>query len=94
MGHLHADVISSITMAGAFGIHIDARSAMVIGLIPHCDLKNITMVGNAAGHGAYLALMDRAKRKEADSVARRVIHIELALEKDFQKEFMKALAMP
>jgi uncharacterized 2Fe-2S/4Fe-4S cluster protein (DUF4445 family) len=94
MGHLHADVISSITMAGAFGIHIDARSAMVIGLIPHCDLKNITMVGNAAGHGAYLALMDRAKRKKADSVARRVIHIELALEKDFQKEFMKALAMP
>jgi uncharacterized 2Fe-2S/4Fe-4S cluster protein (DUF4445 family) len=52
------------------------------------------MVGNAAGHGAYLALMDRAKRNEADSIARRVTHIELVLEKDFQKEFMKALEIP
>lgn len=93
MGHLHADTISSITIAGAFGMHIDARSALVIGLFPHCDLKNITMVGNAAGHGAYLALVDRDKRKEAERVARRVTHIELAREEIFQKEFMKALAM-
>jgi uncharacterized 2Fe-2S/4Fe-4S cluster protein (DUF4445 family) len=52
------------------------------------------MVGNAAGHGAYLALIDRDKREEADRIALRVTHIELAMEEGFQKEFMKALAIP
>ncbi len=52
------------------------------------------MVGNAAGHGAYLSLVDRSKRDEADRVARMVKHIELAMEEDFQSEFMKALAIP
>jgi len=52
------------------------------------------MVGNAAGHGAYLALVDRSKRYEADMIARKVTHVELAMEEDFQAEFMKALAIP
>jgi uncharacterized 2Fe-2S/4Fe-4S cluster protein (DUF4445 family) len=81
-------------MQGAFGMHIDKESALTVGLLPQCEPNNIVMVGNAAGHGAYLALVDRSKREEADRVARGVTHIELAMEEDFQKEFMKALAIP
>jgi uncharacterized 2Fe-2S/4Fe-4S cluster protein (DUF4445 family) len=94
MGLLHQDAIHTLTIAGAFGMHIDKKSALSVGLFPHCEPDNIVMVGNAAGHGAYLALMDRNKREEADWIARRVQHIELAMEKDFQKEFMKALLIP
>jgi len=52
------------------------------------------MVGNAAGHGAYLALVDRGKREEAGLLAREVEHIELAMEQGFQKEFVKSLSIP
>ncbi len=75
-------------------MHIDKESALTIGLFPYCEPSNIVMVGNAAGHGAYLALVDRDKREEADRIARSVTHIELAMEEGFQKEFMKALAIP
>jgi uncharacterized 2Fe-2S/4Fe-4S cluster protein (DUF4445 family) len=94
MAHLNMDVVRKVVIAGAFGMHIDKDSALTIGLFPRCEPENIIMVGNAAGHGAYLALMDRAKREEADKVARKVTHIELAMEKDFQREFMKSLAIP
>ena len=94
MHHLNMDSIQKITIAGAFGMHINKESALTIGLFPYCELDNIVMVGNAAGHGAYLALMNREKREEADRVARRITHIELAMEKGFQKEFLKALHIP
>jgi uncharacterized 2Fe-2S/4Fe-4S cluster protein (DUF4445 family) len=83
-----------MVIAGAFGMHIDKRNALTIGLFPWCNPKNIIVVGNAAGHGAYLALVNRDKREEADRIARSVEHIELALEEEFQKEFLKALAFP
>jgi len=94
MRHLNITAISNLTIAGAFGMHIDTESALTIGLLPQCEPRNIVMVGNAAGHGAYLALVDRSKRDEADMVARKITHVELAMEEDFQTEFMKSLAIP
>jgi uncharacterized 2Fe-2S/4Fe-4S cluster protein (DUF4445 family) len=94
MRHLKIDVINRMAIAGAFGMHIDKKSALAIGLFPCCELENITVVGNSAGHGAYLTLIDCDKREEADNIARKVEHIELAMEEDFQKEFTKALAIP
>ena len=94
MRHLNIDSLPGLTIAGAFGMHIDKESALTLGLLPYCEPNNIIMVGNAAGHGAYLALVDRSKREEADKAARMVTHIELAMEEDFQSQFMKALTMP
>lgn len=94
MEHLKIDAIHSIIISGAFGMHIDKESALTIGLFPWCEQENITMVGNAAGHGAYLALIDREKREEADRVAHIATHVELAMEDSFQREFIKALAIP
>jgi uncharacterized 2Fe-2S/4Fe-4S cluster protein (DUF4445 family) len=48
-------------------------------------------VGNAAGDGARIALLNREKRAEADEIARKVEYVELTIEKDFQKEFIDAL---
>jgi len=94
MRHLNIDTLYGLTIAGAFGMHIDKESTLTLGLLPQCEPDNIVMVGNAAGHGAYLALIDRSKRDEADRIARMVTHVELAMEEDFQSEFMKALAIP
>ena len=91
MNHFKLDSINRIVIAGAFGLHIDKESALTIGLFPSCPPENIILVGNAAGHGAYLALVNRDKREEADRIARTVEHIELAMEEEFQKEFLNAL---
>lgn len=94
MQHFGMDSLNRIVIAGAFGMHIDKENALAIGLFPPCDPKNVITVGNAAGHGAYLALIDRKKREQADTIAAMVEHIELALEKNFQKEFMRSLDIP
>jgi uncharacterized 2Fe-2S/4Fe-4S cluster protein (DUF4445 family) len=93
LNHLGASSVKRMRVAGAFGQHINKEHALTIGLFPWCDPKNIRLVGNAAGHGAYLTLLDKEKRREAETVAGRVIHFELALEKEFQSQFMKALSL-
>ena len=94
MDRLGIGAVERMVIAGAFGMHLDKENALTIGLFPWFDPAKIALVGNAAGHGAYLALVDREKRAEADRVARRVTHVELALEKGFQKAFLKALSFP
>jgi uncharacterized 2Fe-2S/4Fe-4S cluster protein (DUF4445 family) len=57
-------------------------------------LEKVQVVGNAAGDGARIALLNVEKRKEAAKVAREVEFIETAVEPDFQTRFMEALAIP
>src|SRR5690348_8626208 len=41
MDHLGIDQLDRITLAGAFGSHIDVKYAMILGMIPDCDLAKI-----------------------------------------------------
>ena len=88
------DHVDEVILAGAFGSYIDKESAMAIGMFPDCDLSHVHAVGNAAGDGARIALLDAEKRREAAQVARRVEFVETAAEPDFQKKFMDAIAIP
>lgn len=68
---------------GAFGSYIDPKYAMILGLIPDCDLGKVYAVGNAAGDGARIALLNRHKRIEAQEIARWVRYIETAVDPEF-----------
>ena len=94
MRRLGIEKLDKVILAGAFGSYIDTEEAMVLGMFPDCDLKNIYAVGNAAGDGARIALLNRDKRLEADEIARKVEYMELTLEADFQKEFIEAMQIP
>ena len=83
-----------VTLAGAFGSHIDPLFAMTLGLIPDCDLAKVASAGNAAGTGARIALLNLAARAEIASVVRRIDKIETAIEPDFQRHFVAAMAFP
>jgi len=83
-----------IVLAGAFGTYIDKVEAMRMGLFPTIDLAKVESVGNAAGLGACLALCDQRKRTEAEEIARKVEYVELSLEPEFEREFMKAMYFP
>jgi uncharacterized 2Fe-2S/4Fe-4S cluster protein (DUF4445 family) len=83
-----------ITLAGAFGAHIDPLYAMILGLIPDCDLSKVASAGNAAGTGARIALLNLAARAEIEAVVRRIEKIETAIEPNFQDLFVAAMAIP
>ena len=83
-----------IILAGGFGSYIDKEKAMLIGLIPDCALENVYAVGNAAGDGARIALLNVEKRNEIDSVTRRVERFELPTDPEFQNQFMLATSFP
>ena len=83
-----------IILAGGFGSYIDKEKAMLIGLIPDCPLENVYAVGNAAGDGARIALLNIEKRKEIETVTRRVERFELPTDPEFQNQFMLATSFP
>ena len=58
---------------------------MVLGLIPHCDLSHVKAVGNAAGTGARMALLNRTHRREIEATVAKVEKIETALKPHFQQ---------
>lgn len=94
MDRLGVDTVDRVTLAGAFGSHIDPVYAMVLGLIPDCDLAKVASAGNAAGTGARIALLNRRARTEIEAVVGRIEKIETALEPAFQGHFVEAMAIP
>lgn len=90
----HTDYVDRIHFAGAFGSFIDPKYAMVLGLIPDCDLDKVSAVGNAAGAGARMALLNRGYRREIEETVNRIEKIETALEPKFQEHFVYAMALP
>ncbi|MGF0538072.1 ASKHA domain-containing protein [Agrobacterium sp. ES01] len=94
MEKLGIDHVDTIRFAGAFGSFIDPKYAMVLGLIPDCDLSEVKAVGNAAGDGALMCLLNRASRREIEDTVKRIEKIETALEPHFQQLFIDAMALP
>jgi len=94
MDKLGIEKVDRIKLAGAFGTYIDPKYAMVIGLIPDCPLDKVAGVGNAAGTGARMALLNKSYRREIEELVTRIEKIETALEPRFQEHFVSAMAFP
>ncbi|CAN5368952.1 ASKHA domain-containing protein [soil metagenome] len=94
MDHLGVDEVDRVRLAGAFGSHIDPTYAMVLGLVPDCNLDAVEAAGNAAGKGALMALLSVAAREEVREVTARIEKIETATEPAFQAHFVAAMGFP
>ena len=94
MEHMKTEQVDRIRLAGAFGSHIDVKYAMVLGMIPDCDLAQVSSAGNAAGTGARIALLDKASRVKIEELVRKVEKIETAIEPRFQEHFVQAMGIP
>ncbi len=94
MDRLGVDKVDRIRLAGAFGSHIDVRYAMVLGMIPDCELAQVSSANNAAGTGARIALLSKASRAEIENRVREVEKVETAIDESFQQLFVDALAIP
>ncbi|MEW6180686.1 MAG: ASKHA domain-containing protein [Chloroflexota bacterium] len=83
-----------ILLAGAFGSLLDPHHAMQTGMIPPLPPEGVESLGNAAGEGACLALLDRSKRQETAQIARQMRHLIMPADPSFQDRFVAALAFP
>jgi uncharacterized 2Fe-2S/4Fe-4S cluster protein (DUF4445 family) len=86
--------LDRVELAGAFGSHIDREASLILGMFPDVPIDKVVVVGNAAGDGARMALLNKGKRIEADERARWVQFVEIATEPAFEKEFMQAMHLP
>ncbi len=94
MDELGVDKVDRVVLAGAFGAHISAKHAMVLGMIPDCVLDKVTSAGNAAGTGARIALCNIGARAAIEHQVTQIHKVETAIEPRFQEHFVNASAIP
>jgi uncharacterized 2Fe-2S/4Fe-4S cluster protein (DUF4445 family)/NADPH-dependent glutamate synthase beta subunit-like oxidoreductase len=94
MRTLGVDKLDKVILAGAFGSYIDKQSAAILGMFPDCEPEQVYSVGNAAGDGARMALLNVDKRRDADKFARQVEYIELTVAPEFEKIFVQSMWIP
>jgi uncharacterized 2Fe-2S/4Fe-4S cluster protein (DUF4445 family) len=94
MDEMGVDSVDQVTLAGAFGAHISAKHAMVLGMIPDVHLSKVVSAGNAAGTGARIALCSVAARVTVEAMVGRIHKVETAIAPRFQEHFVAANAIP
>lgn len=88
---LSVSQLDHIDLAGAFGSNINLNKAIHVGLLPPIDPDKINYIGNGALDGASRVLLGEISHAEAESMSKKIKHLELALCDDFQDEFLKAM---
>lgn len=88
---IETEQIDQVLLAGAFGNYMNTDSACEIGLIPEELRGRIRGIGNAAGEGAKLAVLNGALYREICEVAKTVESVELAMKPEFQDMFVDEL---
>jgi uncharacterized 2Fe-2S/4Fe-4S cluster protein (DUF4445 family) len=79
--------IDQVLVAGAFGNELDVDNALAIGLLPAVPRERIAFVGNAAGVGAQMALIDVDERRAMAELAGRIEFLDLATDRQFHEVF-------
>lgn len=93
MGLTFADVERFI-IAGGFGNYIGIEKAIILGLLPDLPEERFHFIGNSSIIGAYLVLLSKEMRLEAEEIARKMTYIELSVSRAFMDEYMSALFLP
>ena len=94
MDKMGIEKVDRVLLAGAFGTHIEPKYAMILGMVPDCELENVIAAGNLAGSGARAALLSLTARTEIEETVRRIEKIEIAIQPLFQDHFVRAMAFP
>lgn len=90
LGITHED-IQTIYIAGAFGNYMNPENACNIGLLPATLKDKIQSIGNAAGEGAKIALLNKEELAETVRLSQQVEFLELAAIPEFQDCFVDEL---
>ncbi len=83
--------LDRVYVAGAFGNYLDLAAAQFLGLFPPLSRRRVAFVGNAAGVGAEMALIDVSARRRMARLRERIEFLELATDKRFLDVFASRL---
>lgn len=86
--------IKKVMIAGAFGNYMDPWSACRIGLIPRVLSDRIEPIGNAAGEGSKIAILNREEFYRSATISREVEFLELATHPLFNDTFVDLMEFP
>lgn len=87
------DAIQHFLIAGAFGNYLDIGSAIEIGMFPDVPLERYSQIGNAAGAGARMLLVNHGQRDLVERTSQKINYVELTAEKSFNDIYVSALFM-
>ena len=87
------EALGAVHIAGMFGSFVRKSSAQAIGLVPAVDPERVHFVGNAAGVGARMVLVDARSRRRAALIAETCEYLELAGHADYEDAFCAAIPL-
>jgi uncharacterized 2Fe-2S/4Fe-4S cluster protein (DUF4445 family) len=89
------DTFDRVILTGSFGARFNWRNAVTIGMLPEIVCRSdVSLVENAAGRGAVIALLDESLRNEIEAVALDVHYLDLADDPEFAMEFASQTSFP
>ncbi len=86
--------VRHVFLAGAFGAYADMQNVVAFGIIPRFLNAAFHPIGNGSLSGACAALRSLTRRHEAESVARKMVYIDLLTDSDFIEEYSAAIYIP
>jgi len=86
--------LETVHIAGMFGSFVRKASVLAVGLVPAVDPERVHFVGNAAGVGVRMALVDARARRRARDIAGDCAYLELAGHPGYEDAFVAAIPFP
>jgi len=90
--NLKADALDRVFLAGGFGSYINPDKACYIKMIPSILKDKIIQIGNGAGTGAKIYLLNKKAKNRALKIKEKVNYIELSVNKKFQTEYINSMS--
>lgn len=92
--HLGCSEFDEVLLAGAFGNHLDSKYVADIGIVPFASHDKIRSIGNAAGTGAAMAILNKNNKDKIIKAVAEIEKVETATEPKFQDYFVGAMKFP
>lgn len=86
--------VETFYMAGAFGVHINKKSAVTIGMYPDIPLERIQQAGNSSLNGAAKLLLNRNLIDKIPELLSMMTYLQFGAVENFLHEMVAATAIP
>ena len=81
---INENELGKVFLSGGFGYFIDVKNSIKIGLIPEVEEEKVIKIGNGSLEGTREILLCEERKKIAEEIAEKTIHIKTnEVEKDF-----------